>query len=203
MFTLRSPWLAGIIFWNLSLDNYFISLPLLRYFYDSVLGRRDDAQMRLSHSSTLTEGSVWLVISWMARGIFQQSVAKRASAIFGSSAKEWLRHPRYAVKEGKMRRGSTVLFTAIMLTLTSPEGNWAQRTVPKVAPGTGNKGEGTRQCLCLLLFPFPSLPFHLSSPGGFHALCSPMNVLSSQTESQRRGNAHIWMHAHRNTLANV
>lgn len=189
MFTLGSLWLAGIIFWNLSLHNYFVSVPLLRYFYDNILGWRDAAQMRWSHSRTLTEGLVWLEISWMDHGIFQQFVAKRASAIFRLSAEEWFRNLRYAVKERKMGRGSTVLFTGIMLTL---EGNWAQRTVPK----------GRRHQVMPTSSAF-SLPCHLSSPHGFHALCSPINVLSSQTESQKHVNMHIWMHAHRNTLANV
>ena len=99
-----------------------------------------------------------------------------------------------------MRRGSAVLFPAIMLTLTSLEGNWAQKTVPKQAPGAGDKGEGTRQWLCLLLFPFPATTaLQVVS----RAVYSPVNVLSSQTESQRHGNAHVCMCAHRHTLASV
>lgn len=49
-----------------------------------------------------------------------------------------------------MRRGSTVLFALHKADLD----HWEQRTLPKGAPGAGDKGEGTRQRLSLLLFPF-------------------------------------------------
>lgn len=96
----------------------------------------------------------------MVTGIFQQSMAKRVGTIFGPSAEEWFRHLSYAVKERKMKRSSAVLFTAIMLTLTSLEGNWAQRTLPKGLLGqeTREKAPGNGYVFCF----FPSLPPQLS-----------------------------------------
>lgn len=160
MSTSGSPWLAGRIFWNLSLHHYPVPMPFLRHFYDNKPQWKDAAEARWRHSSALTEESVWPEISWMIHRVFQLSMANRASAIFGSSAEEWFRHLSYAAKDRKMRRVSAVLFTAIMLTLASLEGNWAQRTVPKGLLGqeTRERALSNTYVFCF----FPSLPPQLS-----------------------------------------